>query len=240
MRVGEFFLTQTMIDDAIGNIEGNKLFREEFIRKWIEKQLIYLSAINYGILESEEYSELVDEAKVDIANALVIKELVKHDKADISKKELENYYSEHISEFKLSAKKIMYSQVSFNNKTVAKKFRRKLVSNGWGKVVSEFSNDTALIFAAKNNFEYIYNILPMRVGYQLSRLKENGVSRVIESSQDVFTILQLHKSYKKNEVPKFNEIELDIKEKYLANYRKEIYSNFIKQLYSEYSSEIER
>ena len=46
--------------------------------------------------------------------------------------------------------------------------------------------------------------------------------------------------YKKYEVPEYNEIEIDIKEKYLANNRKEIYNNFIKQLYSDYSSEIER
>lgn len=238
VRVGDFYLTQEMIDDAIGNSEGNKLFREEFIRKWIEKKLIYLSAINQGILESEEYSDLVADAKVELANAIVIKELVNYNKADISKEELEKYYVEHISEFKLSAPKIMYNQVSFNNKTVAKKFRRKLVSLGWGKVVAQFSNDAALIFATKNKFEYIYNILPMSIRDQLLRLRTNGISRVIESSQDVFTILQLEKSYKKNEVPEFNEIE--IKEKYIANSRKELYSNYIKQLYSEYSSEIER
>ena len=240
VRVGDSFLTQSMVDYAIGNGEGNKLFREEFIRKWMEKQLIYLSAIDKGILESDNYSELISDAKVEIANAIVIRELVKKNNRDVSQKELEEYYVKHIAEFKLSAKKFRYSQVSFRNKSVAKKFRRKLVSQGWKKAVAEFSNETTLIFATQNNFEYIYNILPMSIRDELSRLREDAFSRVIETSQDVFTILHLSKRYKKNKVPEYNEIEIDIKEKYLANNREEIYNNFIKQLYSDYSSEIER
>ena len=47
VRVGDSFLTQSMVDDAIGESNGNKLFREEFIRKWIEKRVIYLSAVDY-------------------------------------------------------------------------------------------------------------------------------------------------------------------------------------------------
>jgi len=240
VRVGDSFLTQSMVDYAIGNGEGNKLFREEFIRKWMEKQLIYLSAIDKGILESDNYSELISDAKVEIANAIVIRELVKKNNRDVSQKELEEYYVKHIAEFKLSAIKFRYSQVSFSNKSVAKKFRRKLVSQGWKKAVAEFSNETTLIFATQNNFEYIYNILPMSIRDELSRLREDAFSRVIETSQDVFTILHLSKRYKKNKVPEYNEIEIDIKEKYLANNREEIYNNFIKQLYSDYSSEIER
>ena len=240
VRVGDSFLTQSMVDDAIGESEGSKLFREEFIRKWIEKQLIYLSAINQGILISKEYSELIDDAKVEIANAIVIRSLVKKNIRDVSKNELEKYYVENISEFKLGAKRFVYSQISFSNKSVAKKFRRKLVSNNWKNVVEEFSNNNALIFLAQNNFEYIYNILPMRVRVVLGKLNANDVSGVIETSQGVFTILQLVKSYEKNEVPEFHEIERDIKKKYIANNRKEIYNNFLKQLYSEYSSEIER
>lgn len=240
VRVGDSFLTQSMIDDAIGENDGNKLFREEFIRKWIEKRVIYLSAIDKGILESEKYSELIDDAKVEIANAIIIRALMKKNNLDVSKKELEKYYVEHISEFKLGAKRFVYSQISFSNKSVAKKFRRKLVSNNWKNVVEEFSNNNALIFLTQNNFEYIYNILPMRVRVVLGKLNANDVSGVIETSQGVFTILQLVKSYEKNEVPEFHEIERDIKKKHIANNRKEIYNNFIKQLYSEYSSEIER
>lgn len=240
VRVGDSLLTQSMVDDAIGESEGNKLFREEFIRKWIEKQLIYLSAIDQGVLKSNEYSELIDDAKVEIANAIVIRSLVKKNNRDVSKNELEKYYVKNIAEFKLGAKICVYSQISFSSKSVAKKFRRKLVSNNWKNVVEEFSNNNALIFLAQNNFEYIYNILPMRVRVVLGKLNANDVSGVIETSQGVFTILQLVKSYEKNEVPEFHEIERDIKKKYIAKNRKEIYNNFLKQLYSEYSSEIER
>lgn len=240
VRVGDSFLTESMIYDVLGENKGDKRFREEFIRKWVEKKIIYLSAVNKGILESKKYVELIDEAKVEIANAIVISTLIGKSSKNVSKEELEKYYVEDISEFKLRAKRYLYNQVSFSNKSVAKRFRRKIVSQDWEKVVDEFSNNDALLFLAQNNFEYIYNILPISIRVELSRLKENGVSGVIETSQGTFTILQLVKSYKKNDVPEFHEIEREIKEKYVAKKRKEIYNYYIKQLYSEYGSEIER
>ena len=240
VRVGDFFLTESMINDSIGENKENKVFREELIRKWIEKRIIYLSAVDKGILESEKYSKLVNDAKIEIANAIVVRELIEKNSQNVSTQELEKYYVENISEFKLGAERFKYSQISFSNKRIAKKFRRKLVSNNWENIVEEFSNNDALLFSTQNNFEYIYNILPMRVRIELNRLKENSVSGVIETSQGIFTILQLVKSYEKNDVPEFHEIERDIKEKYIAKNRKEIYNNYIKQLYSEYSSEIER
>ena len=239
-RVGESILTESMIDDAIGKNEESKIFREELIRKWIEKNLIYLSAVDKGIVESEKYSELLENAKLEIANAIVIRLLIDKNTQSVTNKKLEKYYVENISEFKLAANRIKYSQVSFSSKSIAIEFRRKLVSNDWKNLTEEFSNRDALLFSSQNNFEYIFNILPMRVRIELSKLEENGVSGVIETSQGIFTILQLTKSYKKNDVPEFNEIEIDIKEKYIAKNRKEVYNNYIKQLYSEYGSEIER
>ncbi len=239
-RVGDYFLTESMIDDAISDNGKSKIFREEFIRKWIEKRVIYLSAIDKGIVESKKYFKLIDEAKLEIANAILISELIDNNIQTVSNKELEKYYVENISEFKLRAKQFIYNQVSFSSKNSAKKFRRKLVSKGWEKSVEEFTDDENLLFSTKNNLEYIYNVLPISVRTELIRLQRNGVSGVIESSQNVFTILQLIKSYKKNDVPEFNEIVMDIKEKYIAKNRKEIYNKFIKQLFSEYGSEIER
>ncbi|MCF6268805.1 MAG: peptidyl-prolyl cis-trans isomerase [Melioribacteraceae bacterium] len=239
-RVGDSFLTEQMINDVVNENVGNKLFREEYIRKWVEKRVIYLSAIDKGVLKNEKYLKLIDEAKVEIANAILIKELLKKNNRTIVSQELEEYFVKNISEFKLEAERFIYNQVSFSNKNAAKKFRRKLVSTNWERMVEEFSNNKALLFSAQNNLEYIYNIFPMNIRVELSKLKKNGVSGVIETSQNIFTILQLLKSYKKNDVPEFHEIEMDIREKYIAKNRKEIYNNYIKQLYSEYGSEIER
>lgn len=240
VRVGDSFLTESMIDNVIGENKENKVFREELIRNWIEKKIIYLSAVDKGVLKGEKYIELVDDAKVEIANAILIRSLIEKNGINVSTKELEKYYVENISEFKLEAKRFIYSQISFSAKNVARKFRRKLVSEDWGKIVEEFSNNDALLFSAQNSFEYVYNVLPMSIRIELTRLEKNGVSGVIESSQDVFTILQLTKIYEKSDVPEYNEIEIEIKEKYIAKKRKEIYNNYINQLYKEYGSEIER
>jgi hypothetical protein len=239
-RVGNHFLTESMISEAITGRSSDKLFREEFIREWIEKEVIYLAAVKSGVLESKKYSYLIKNAEVEIANSILISEAIESSKKKISKEELEKYYVENIAKFKLTSEQMLYNQVSFNKKSDAKKFRRRLVSSSWEEALEEFLNNKSLVFSEENILEYKYNIFPITVRERLRKLRKSNNSAVFESSDGIFTVLRLNKFYKKNEVPEFFEIEHEIEKKYLMLKRKEFYNNYIKQLYSKYSSEIER
>jgi hypothetical protein len=239
-RVGNHFLTESMIEKALNENGGDKIFREEFIRTWIEKEVIYLSAINKGVTKSKKYSELIGNVKIEIANSMVIGEVIKAKNDSISEEELENYYVENISEFKLTSEQVQYNQASFNSKKYAKEFRHKLVSMSWEKALDEFYTNNSILFSRVDELEYIHNLFPFSIREKLLKLRINTNSAVFESSNGIFTVVRLNKHYKKNEVPEFFEIKQKIEKKYQVLQRKEFYNNYIKELYSKYSSEIER
>jgi len=59
VKVGNSYLTEENISEYLNSKKNVHKFREEFIREWIEKELIYLDAVEKGILNSDEFNDIV-------------------------------------------------------------------------------------------------------------------------------------------------------------------------------------
>lgn len=234
------YLTEADITEALSFTNNVHKFREEFIRKWIEKQLIYLDAQKNGIINSDEFKNLIAKSKIEIANALIIKKVISENSVSASKKELEDFYVNNVSEFRITAPIIIFNQVSFTDRDIAVEFLQMLIRSNWENAINNFANEKAKISVKENRFEYVYNILQENLRNEFLMLNENDFSRIVELSQNNFVIVQLIKRYNKNDVPEFEEIKEEVEQKYLSIKRKELYDNYLNKLYSEYSSEIER
>ena len=240
VKVGESYLTESMIKESLSSLGDSNKFREEFIREWIEAELIYLDALKNGTVDSEEYQRLLAKAKIEIANALAIKKILSDNSIDIVNKKLENYYVNNISEFKVASPRLVYNQVTFTNRKIANNFRNVVVEQGWKNTVNQFSNEGIDFSVVENKIEYVYNMLNENLRKQFFRLSKNELSRVFTTSKNTFAIIQLLKRYNKNDVPEFEEIKGEIEQKYFSLKRKELCNNYLKELYSKYSFEIVR
>ncbi len=237
-KVGNSFLTEAMIEESLNSSDKNK-FREEFIREWIERQLIYLDALKVGIANSDEYKNLIDDAKIDVANVLALKKMFLKRHIDVTNIVLEQFYVENISEFEIASPRLVYNLATFNSRDIAVKFRKKLISENWQNSV-EFFEAKGINFSVKDNIiEYVYNILPEKFANQIFQCNTK-YSEVIQKSKNIFAVVQIIKKYYKNDVLEFDEIKEEIKEKYLSVKREELYNNYLKELYAEYGSEIKR
>jgi hypothetical protein len=239
-RVGDTYLTKAMLDKALVTSHNSHKFKEEYIREWIRKQLLILDADKKGIFNSDNYKKLIAKAKTDIANALVIEKIINENPVKITRKALEDYFVNNVDEFLLTSQSCIFNKAVFNNYSDAKAFHKSVVKNGWDYAVKNFNRAKLLAFYNTNKYESVYNILPDNLRNEIISLKKDGVSRVIKTSETSFVVVQLKKIYNKNDVPEFEEIKDEIKRKYMAVKRKEIYKNYIKSLYSEYKTEIER
>ncbi len=239
VKVGNSVLTEAIIEESIDSSKSNK-FREEFIREWIEKKLIYLDAISKDVVNSDEYNRIIDEAKVDVANALAVKKMISKNPVSTTNKVLEKFYVENIKLFKVSSPRLIYNKATFLSKVIATKFRKIAISKGWENAVKYFSNNRSQFSIEENKLEYLYNILPEYFANQIFKISENEFSKVIETSKNTFAVVQMIKRYYKNDVLEFDEIKDEIKVKYISYKQKELYNNYLKELYNEYSSEIKR
>ena len=238
-KVDDSFLTESMIDSALSN-EDNHLFREEFIRKWIEKQLLYLAAVDNGIVESPRFKKITEKSNRDIAAALFLENLMNEASKKIDEKDLENYFVENVSEFKLKNDKFLYSQVIFNNKYQAKKFRRSLIHLGWKKTLEKFLRNKSLVQAKEDILADDFNILPLMLKYELNTLKENSFSRVLQFGNEIYSVVWLKDKLIKGDIPEFYEIKDEVEQKYISYKRDVEYKNLVKNLYQNYKIEIKK
>ncbi len=239
-KVGNSFLTEAMIKESLNATSKNYKFREEFIREWIERKLIYLDAVKVGVVNSDEYENLIAEAEIDFANMLAIKKMVSKSHIDVTNMVLENFYVENIKEFKIQSPRLIYNQATFSNRKIALKFRKMLIGKGWQNSVVVFKTREIIFSVKENIIEYVYNILPGEFANQIFKIDKNKYSKVIQTSRNTFAVVQILEKYNKNDVLEFEEIREEIEEKYLSTKRKELYNNYLKELYTEYSSEIKR
>lgn len=235
-KVGNLVLTNKVLNEK----KITHKFREEYIHEWIEQRLFYLDAINGGIANTEEYKQIIDETKVEVATALAIKKYLKKNPVAITNEKLEDYYTKNISEFRVWSPFVIYDRVTFLNKKNAFLFKKVVKRQGWESAVEYFTNEQIKFSVEENKSEYIYNVLPKNLAKRIAQMLTQNYSGIIKTSDNSFTIVHLVKKYNKDDVPEFEEIREKIKEKYTAVKRREIYNNYLKELYLKYSSEIER
>lgn len=240
VKVGDSYLTETMIEESLNFTNDAHKFRKEFIREWIETELIYLDALENGVVDSEEYQKLLNNAKIEIANAIAIKKMISVNSVLVTNKELENFYFNKISEFKIVSPLLIYNKATFASRNDAVHFRKMLIRKGWNYSIDKFSTNGIQISVKQNISDYEYNIINENLKNKLSLIDEREYSSIVEISKNIFVIIELVKRYNKNDVPEFNEIKNEVEQKYISFKRKEFYNNYLKELYSKYSSEIER
>lgn len=240
VKVGDSVLTEQNIAESIKLTNNTHKFRDEFIREWIDKEVIYLDAKNSGILESDEYKKLIEKSKIEIANALVIKKMILENSINISDEELESFYKSNIEKFKVATPFLIFNQIAFSDRNVAVEFSNELINSNWEVALSKFEKNEAVLSIQKNKIEYVYNILQENLKEEFTTLTENQFSRIVEVSANSFVIVNLLKRYNKNDVPKYQDVKEEVEQKYLSLKQKELYNNYINKLYSEYSSVIVR
>ncbi len=235
-KVGDLVLTQKVLNEQ----KSNHKFSEEYIHEWIERRLFYLDAVNSGVTSTDDYKHIIEDAKIEVAKALAIKKIFGKNPVVVTDVKLENYYTENISEFRVWSPFVIYNRATFLEKKNALLFRKIAKRQGWQNATEYITSEKINFSVEENKSEYLYNILPKNLAKWIARISKQNYSGIIKTSDNSFTIVQLVKKYNKDDVPEFEDIKEDIKEKYVSVERNKIYNNYLRELYAKYGSEIKR
>lgn len=239
-KVGDSYLTEAEIEHVMSSNVDNSKFREEYIRQWIEDELLYLAAAKEGILSSKDYKSLIEQSSKMTANSLLIKSILNNIKFNDDSSSVKKYFMDNTDEFKLTQPAILYNYALFNNYSDAEKFKTSLLQNNWDDATDKILHSTGLIDSGKEIFLYVIKNSPDIYSKVYKTLVQNQISEVMETFDGHYMVFQLLKKYDKNEVPNLSAIYDLVKERYIAQQRELAYKSYIKQLYSDYSSSIER
>ncbi len=239
-RVGDARLTEDELNYYIDSSRFSNKHREEIIREWIDREILSQEAVNTGLNEDPLYKHISSLNEKELLSALLIQKEIKSEAFTFSDQELQHYFDENIEEFKLHFPAVMINRADFSDKQTAINFRSQLISDGWNVSIENFQTNNFYLNGELEKFIYKYQINSARLFRVISELMPGEYSIVVESEPNLFSIVQLIKSFDENETPSFEFVKNLVKERYAILKKKQFYSNYKKELYNKYNVEIVR
>ncbi|MCX6152321.1 MAG: peptidylprolyl isomerase [Ignavibacteriales bacterium] len=237
-RVDESYLTKKDIAADLDTVKLQESRRVEYIRNWVETELLYTEAVKEDILDDQVYKRTLEKSKKELAKAFLLQKFFAENEIEYKQQELIDYYNSNKNEFKLFYDSYLYNSIVFNDEDKAILFRTTLIESDWNKAVNVFSGDPSIISEKINILSYDYQVQPIDLLSIIQQLLPNEVSIILTMEPKKYTVVQLIKKYSRDEIPEFEIIKKNVEDRFLTLKKRELLKDFMRQLYLKYKVEI--
>lgn len=236
-KVNDSYLTEHELD-SIYNVHSGIQYKDEIIRNWINRELLFQEAKKQGILSNKNFNRIMDDSKKELAASFLIKNYVSKEKIVIKPAELEKYYNNNPDEFKLLYDSYLMNVIVFNNEDDALKFRSEALGKNWEDAYQDIKNDTSVYSEKSSELLFEYKVQPISVLRVVKELFPSEISIVLHTNEGKFTVVQLIQKFDKGAVPPFDLIKNEVESMYLIQKKELAVKNYIKELYSKNDIEV--
>jgi PPIC-type PPIASE domain len=236
-KVNNSYLTEDELD-SIYNSSSGVQYKNEIIRNWINRELLFQEAEKQGILNDKNFNRILDNSKKELAVSFLLKNMVKSETISVESAELEEYYGKNPDEFKLLYNSFLLNSVTFNSEDKALKFRSEALEKNWNEAFQDSRNDTSVITSKSMDLLFDYMIQPVSVLRVVKELYPSEISIVLHTDENLFTVVQLIQKFDKGVTPPFDLIKNDVKKIYLVQKKELTIKDYIKELYSKNDIEV--
>lgn len=236
-RVNDAYLTEEDVSELDSLFERG-FSRNEVIKKWIEKELLYQEAMKTGIADDDDFNRIINNSRRELASSMLLNSHLETSLKKPNNSQLQEFYNAHKSEFKIEENVYVFNSASFNNENTAIKFRTKLIETSWEKVIENYAKDKSLIEYKTSNALSQAEIYPIRLLNLIEELNPGEVSIVLEENADKYSVVQLLQIFRKGSNPPFEIIRDEVEARYIADKREQIFNEYVEELYSNNEVEI--
>jgi hypothetical protein len=236
-KVNDSYLTEDELD-SMYNLNSGIKYKEEIVRNWINRELLFQEAEKQGILNDKNFNRILDDSKKELAVTFLIKNFVNKEKIPVSSAELEKYYSNNPDEFKLLYNSYLLNVIVFNNEDDALKFRAEALGKNWDDAYQDIKNDTAVYSEKSKELLFEYKVQPVSVLRVVRELYPSEISIVLQTGESKYTVVQLIQKFNKGEIPPFDLMKNEVRNIYLVQKKELTVKNYIKELYSKNDIEV--
>jgi len=239
-RVGNTILTKEGLENYLSQDKYSRKFKNEFVRQWIDEELLYQEAGEKEITESKQYLELIETAQKQLAGSLLLQKQLSENFSEPSDNELGMFYDKIKESFRLADNAYVINVIDFDNEASALEFRNQVLLSNWNQACKIFEKDSGFVSRSDETFLYNYQLSPLHLSRIVKEMNLNEISLIVEKEPTIFTVVQMVKILSKNAVADFNFVKKEVKEIYYFQKRKELFSKYLDELYSKYKVEIKK
>lgn len=236
-KVNDSYLTQAEVD-SIYNLSSGMKYKNEIIRNWINRELLFQEAQKQGILKDKNFNRILDDSKKELAASFLLKNYFEKEKITVDQAELEKYYTEHSDKFRLFYNSYLLNQITFTSEDKALEFRASALKKNWDYAFQTVKNDTSVFSEKSRELLFEYEIQPVSILRVVKELFPNEISIALHSEEGRYTIVQLLGKFDKGVIPPFDLIQNEVKNVYLMQKKELTVKDYIKELYSKNNIEV--
>lgn len=237
-RVNDSYFTQDELSAIVDSGYGKNLYRNEIIRNWIDKELLYQEAQNSGILKDKEFQRVENESAKQLAVTFLINKLFDDDEVSIEPSDIKDYYDNNRDNFKLFHNAFLVNLIQFDDEDKAIGFRDHAFTNGWENALASFKSDSNIVSRENSKLVYDYEIQPADLFRIIGALLPGEISIVINDGLGNYYVVQLLQRYDKGTIPPFEVIEELVRDRYIALKKEQFIKKYVKELYSKNDIEV--
>jgi hypothetical protein len=236
-RVNNAYLREADLSELVDSQFVSKKSRELVIKNWVRQEILLQEAVKKGITETEEFKRTVENSRRQLAASIVLQNFAASTQLVVTKEELENYYKENQTSFRIPFTAFFINRINFSNRDAAVMFRTELITNGWSEGLNKFSKDSSLINFESGVLISEQDIYPIQLLRILEGLYPLEISIVIPDERGYYTVVQYVDKYLAQSIPPFEAVKIEVERRYKAALTELALENYINDLYS--LSEIE-
>ena len=236
-KVNDSYLTEDELD-SIYNISSGIQYKDEIIRNWINRELLFQEAKKQGILNDKNFNRIMDDSKKELAASFLLENYIRNEKIIIEPAELEKYFNNNPDEFKLLYNSYLLNIINFNTEDKALKFRSEALEKNWDDAYQDIKNDTAVFSEKSKELLFEYKVQPIAVLRVVKELYPSEISIVLHTEEGKYTVVQLIQKFDKGVTPPFDLIKNEVKKIYTMQKKELTIKDYIKELYSKNDIEV--
>ncbi len=215
-EVGNIKLSQSELERDLGNNMNLAKYREEYIRDWIETEILFQISTENNLLNNNNYQKIIKNSQKELAASIAINNYLNSNPVIIGEKELRKYFEENKSDYNLSYDSYILNYAEFSSEESAINFRDNAIENGWDKAIQSFVNDSTLVINSENRLYKLSEIQSERTLRVLKKLFKNEISFVINTELNNFVVVQQLDEIVKNSTPKFQYVKENVRNSMLV------------------------
>jgi len=239
-KVNDSYLTESGYSELIDSQFVTDANKSAVIKNWVRQEILYQEALKEGLTETKVFKETLENTKKQLASALILEKIAATAQPQFTNDELENFFEENESSFKLPFNAYYLNLVNFSEIDAAVNFRSDLIMTGWEEAVKKSEHDSSLV-----NFENAVlvseqDIQPVRLLRILEGLYPLEISIVIPDERGYYSVVQLIDKYSTGSIPDFYAVKSEVERRYKAALTELAIENYINELYSLSDIEIKK
>lgn len=231
-RVNDSYLSESELQDMVDSQFVSDKYKSAIIKNWVRQEILYQEAVKQGITDLKDFKRSIENSKKELAASILLEKFANSAQQIATPEELENYYSENQSSFRLPFNSYFLNRATFKDRESAVMFRTDVIVNSWQKAVEKSNQSASLANLNQEDLVSEQDIYPTRLIGILEGLYPLEISIVIPDDKSYYTVVQLLDKYPAQSIPPFKAVKNEVERRYKSALTELAIENYLSDLYS--------